>query len=141
MCLIPIDEIRIAETDILCYKNIFLDESDLWRSPVQGTRFPYNEPLVAEKDEDFHLTLIKGEISNGFHSYITEILFEPILAGLSLKPCVIPKGSEYCLGINNEIVSSHIIVFKTNKDYDKYASEHPSIKIMEFFNGLYSNKT
>lgn len=134
MCLIPIDEIRIAETDIICYKFIFQDESVLWRSTVQGKRFPYNKPLVAEKDEDFHLTLLESnflklrEITNGFHSYITKITFVPILLGMSLKSCVIPKGSEYCLGTRNDIVSSHIIVFKTEEDYDKYALKHPDIK-------------
>ena len=145
MCLVPIEEIKTAETDILCYKWVFSETSlTMWMAPYQGNRFPFNSLLEAEPARDgipFRLETVIGlntkfdlsiVINKGFHAYVSRDsarrnwCFEhedPYLA-----TCVIPKDSEYCLGENDEIVSTHMIVFSDDGEYEKYAAEHNDIE-------------
>jgi len=59
-------------------------------------------------------------IYNGFHSNrgFLSACFHNI--GGSIKLCIIPKGAEYCLGDNHDIVSTQLIVFSNLKEYIKY---------------------
>jgi len=59
-------------------------------------------------------------IYNGFHSNrnFLSACFHNI--GGSIKLCIIPEGSEYCLGDDHDIVSTQLIVFSNLKEYIKY---------------------
>ena len=133
MCLyVPRDEnIRIANEDMTVYKYIQKCSHD-W-IPIYFPRqyFPYNTILTARNIEGnsiehLHILVYQGfntvrEINEGFHSFIPKTSF--------IKPnpnaiCIIPKGSEYCLGQNSDIVSTNLIVFKTKLDYLRYKLFH-----------------
>ena len=130
MCLIVKEDckIEIAEKDITTYKCI--DEYEnywtgvLYRSPS----FAYNKLqkakhlcLDAYADID-HLQIERCgneiTIDEGFHSLINKDDY--FFAAFKKAICIIPKGSEYCFGEDNEVVSDQIIVFKTKEDYDRY---------------------
>lgn len=123
-------KIEIAEKDITTYKYI-ISYKNCWTGIFfQSSTFAYNElqkakGLYLEADELYvnieHLQRKRYNsttgIYEGFHSYIKEPNHFPYD---KKAICIIPKGSEYCLGIDNDIVSNQIIVFKTREDYDRY---------------------
>lgn len=133
MCLVVKKgcKIKIAEKDITTYKYIISYE-DYWTGIFfSNLPFAYNKLqkakcLCLESDELYvsikHLRRMKdikcvSVITEGFHSYIREPSHFPFDKKVI---CIIPKGSEYCFGDSNDIVSNQIIVFKTKEDYDRY---------------------
>lgn len=126
MCLLVKEgcKIEIAEKDITTYKCINEYENYwtgvLYRSPS----FAYNKLqkakhlcLDAYADID-HLQIEIFGIDEGFHSLINKD--SHFFAAFKKAICIIPKGSEYCFGKDDEVVSDQIIVFKTKEDYDRY---------------------
>jgi hypothetical protein len=125
MCLFIKDgcNIEIAKKDIVTFKTV-LERENYWEPSYIGTEsYEYNKTLTARKyphtPKDTIEHLQKGKIGNcpviheGFHSRVIDNVF-------CNKICIIPKGSEICYGDNNDIVSSHIIVFKNRSSYLKY---------------------
>lgn len=152
MCLITIQERPTkAVIDIFGYKWVVEnDDPNFWIAPYRGVTLPYNVPIIAELEnhgETPHLEIIPedelfsvfrtdgtvyGAVNNGFHSYKNERAANGSLLSRCyrafLRRCVIPKGSEYCDGTYGDIVSTHIIVFSSDEEFEKYKSEHQDIK-------------
>lgn len=57
-------------------------------------------------------------IEGGFHAFRTYRRAKS--SGFKFYPCIIPKGSEYGLGIHSDIVSTRIIVFSSFLGFLKY---------------------
>lgn len=57
-------------------------------------------------------------IEEGFHAF--RCYKKPKSSGLKFYPCIIPKGSEYGLGVYSDIVSTRIIVFSSFMGFLKY---------------------
>ena len=119
MCLyVPKDgKIEIAEKDIKVYKGVREFDSDTgWYSPCFFTRFDYNKVETARdgKTPIEHLSITCGCIHSGFHSMLKE---EDVDFGEIVCVCIIPKGSEYCIGKDGDVVSVKLIVFETWFDY------------------------
>lgn len=145
MCLIPIDKIRVAVNDILCYKCVLVEKpcpTNMWIAPYQVNRFQFNSRLEAESGEDgaaFHLSIVPHNgleaICKGFHAYVslTSAMHDNIMNMRSsmwyvkfqarLAQCVIPKGSEYCVGDRDDIVSTHMVVFSDLLEFRRYVSD------------------
>lgn len=127
MCLVVKKgcKIEIAEKDITTYKYINNYDENYWCGIFYPyPRFLYNEIQKAKYSFSLydrnleHLRIEKCRIINeGFHSHIN-----PYGSYFTIKKtfCIIPKGSEYCFGEYDDIVSNQIIVFKTKEDYDRY---------------------
>jgi hypothetical protein len=143
MCLlVPKDgKIEKARKDIKVYKSV-IDDGVCWRSPYFFTRFDYNKVETAmdgespiehlyidcEMLEHWLLSDLKGSeflpnlknskgcIHEGFHSMLKkdDVVFGEVT---DLRTCIIPKGSEYCIGMDGDVVSVKLIVFKTWFDY------------------------
>lgn len=127
MCLRVKDNayIKIAEKDIVCYKFVkkgFLNLT--WHSPIfeRKIRRKYKE-IIKSVDhlkfdcEDTGSRSSNFIISQGFHAFLTGDAAINDSLGImlndfscSLRQCIIPKGSEYCLGEFETIVSNQIIV-------------------------------
>ena len=131
MCLIVKDgcKIEIAKEDITTYKLINECENYWTGVYYRSPSFAYNKLQKAkhlclnELHVDInHLQIERCgnriTIDEGFHSLIDKdgYFFTPIKKAI----CIIPKGSEYCFGKYDEVVSNQIIVFKTKEDYDRY---------------------
>ena len=131
MCLIVKEDckIEIAKVDVTTYKYIDDYNDDYWCGIYFSTpKFSYNQ-IQQAKNKDYslfknieHLQIYNGMINEGFHSFINEYHYSRSKGSI----CIIPKGSEYCLGINDDIVSNQIIVFKTEEDYDRYIASKVS---------------
>lgn len=57
-------------------------------------------------------------IEEGFHAF--RGYMKAKASGLNFYPCIIPKGSEYGLGVYDDIVSTRIIVFSSFIKFLKY---------------------
>jgi hypothetical protein len=115
-----------ATKDILCYKLVE-DHVRYWNPFVFHEEFsyPYNKVLTAE-------SYGKGEICPIQHLEVKDIMnlygkmVEEGFHASCIKtrpythPCIIPKGTEYCLGENDEIVAVNMIVFRSTLDYYWY---------------------
>ena len=125
MCLIVEKDhkIEIAEEDIPVFKliNKSKESENTWIAPLFRTEHEFNKELEACE----HLELIFKEwagekggntILQGFHAY------QENKEGVILNYAIIPKGAEYCYGINNEIVSNRIIVFSSKEEYECFSS-------------------
>ena len=121
MCLIPESEIKVAEENIRVYKKVNISV-DSWIPSITGIGiYKFNEVIKAVDN----LKPVKSSLSSleviitGFHAFSDKIE----LPGYPEKPnAIIPRGSEYCLGRNGDIVANQIIVFRDNKELEDYVS-------------------
>lgn len=127
MCLIVPEDGKIekAKKNIKVYKGVLdFDDETGWRSPCFFTHFDYNKVETARdgKTPIEHLSIksksvelnCKGRINEGFHSMLKK---EDVDLGEIVCECIIPKGSEYCIGRDGDVVSVKLIVFETWFDY------------------------
>ena len=117
MCLIVKKgcKIEIAKRDITTYKKVRIHDHFLWSGVFYAGIFRFNKLEKAVTNLSINES---KEINEGFHSF-KRSYDNYVLCG-QLVTCIIPKGSEYCLGIEGDIVSNQIIVFRTVFDYIKY---------------------
>ena len=125
-------KIEIAEKDITTYKYVNSYKNNWIGIFFPVPSFTHNKLQKAKclsiDDLPIDLKHLQGEkcgdeiiINEGFHS----LLVKPSFLN-KLFICIIPKGSEYCFGEDNDIVSNQIIVFKTRQDYDRYIASKVS---------------
>lgn len=123
MCLTVIwgSKIEIAQKDIKVYKFV-KKHWNHWnpRYRQEHIRFKYCK-LITALDKDLKpiekLTIChypQKEIFEGFHSRVTN---RDCIAN---TVCIIPKGSEFCYGDDDDIVSTQLIVFKNRFQYLMY---------------------
>lgn len=127
-------KIEVAQEDITCYKIVRRrpDAYCSWASVFRWTVQPCNE-VVQARDDSLgwqpvveHLDVLSNTIHAGLHAYITmelaerAINIEEMCDNWDVYWSVIPKGAEYCLGINGDIVATQMIVFSSAEEYTKY---------------------
>ena len=130
MCLLTKHKIRLAKRDITVTRTVIKLTENTWCGYFYSyTDFLFNEIVTARTIDGKEITnLIQTPtccdsswytIEEGFHS---KRILDPL--DYNCIPieyiCIIPKGSEYCYGINSEVVSTKIIVFSSYKEYFKY---------------------
>ena len=115
---------EIARKDIVCWKRVGTKcLQGNWMPVIFANSyrtFPLNRVATALKDDKEPISHLEIDelgyaetIDYGFHANTK--FFTP-----DHKICVIPAGAEYCLGTDNEIVVTQIIVFDTYMDYIWY---------------------
>lgn len=131
MCLIVKQgcKTEIAQKDIVCYKFVE-GHGKYWKPCILGIfgnnagySYPYNKVLTAESynyGEKYSIQQLEIRcreglylIGEGFHARLNKTHYW-------MNICVIPKGTEYCLGRNNEIVAVNMIVFRSMLGYYWY---------------------
>lgn len=118
--VLPGSKPEIAQEDITCWKTVNMLGDDKWVAPVRGTFHNYDEVLTAcdrLSMKPFHDTygVLYYLIEEGFHAYgnIDDAEYKVnLFKTRTLVKCTIPAGAEYCLGANNEIVATKMIVHK-----------------------------
>lgn len=128
-------KIEIAEKPIVCRKIVFHVTDNIWESWLMRYKYEYNIELLA-KD---HIEIDKNNTINiGFHAFLNtkereDIINKiinpvlPVLDPLISVFAIIPKGSEYCLGNNEDIVANKMIVFSSKEELDKYLKTNENI--------------
>lgn len=121
---------EIAKKDIVCYKIV--DDWGRYWKPIYacGTEYAYsyNKVLTAESfimGKTYPIQHLEMKDYKGWENKIRKIINEGFHARCNSKYnwsniCVIPKGTEYCLGDDNEIVAVNMIVFRSVLGYCWY---------------------
>ena len=126
MCLYAKGEIKTARKNIYCYKSIIETGDGRWSGVFYNIKcFVFNEILTAQTTHGFdieHLVLSHGEVINeGFHATLkANRVPQPWNCRCPVKRCVIPKGSEYCEGLFDDVAAKNIIVFENDAQYILY---------------------
>lgn len=133
-------EPTIASGDIAVYKIVTHCNMSQYESAYRCTREHYNKCVEARDDSVNEFPVIGKlkvrdaangrEIHAGLHAYLEHgramIALSMVgmvgLRGFGLRVCraVIPKGAEYCLGDDGDIVATRMIVFNTENEYTEY---------------------
>lgn len=129
----------IAEKDIIVFKA--LDHYDLnnrkkvFCTPYQYYPIDFIDGKCVMKSDLY----MKSEsncyfVSIGIHSFRDEESAKVTCAGfpetkMTKHWAIIPKGSKYYIGDNNDIVSDNLIIFRTREDFREYKKEHSCSKL------------
>lgn len=125
MCLLkdykthPHNRPIIAKEDIVCYKQVCKDPSGLYETPYTYTTIPTEcienkVPFKAKIDDKFRFFLdhVLGKyniVEDGFIHVYTYPRFQ--FNRLTFE-CVIPKGTKYFVGIDQDLAAKEIIFLK-----------------------------
>ena len=143
MCLVKsliyhsheLDKPRIAEDNILVYKA--LCHSDLvCYTPFYGFRITFVNGIC--NIGNFLEKNTSVIVSYGLHSYYKEEECIHLCnyyadRGTIKHLAIIPKGSEYFIGLDNQIVSNNLIIFETYDDFEKYSKQNTFIELWKLF--------
>lgn len=120
----------VAQEDILVYKCLDCGDGEYW-TPYQymDITFTKGKYVYNEVNMDKSVYCGGGETTSvnfGIHSYGTK---NAALAtcrefhrsdGTSMHYAVIPKGSNFYIGIDEDVVSNNLIVYREKRTFDKY---------------------
>lgn len=139
MCLVKsltyhshgLDEPCIAENNILVYKAL-CHHDPICYTPFYGFKITFVNGICNISD---FLEKSRNAIVNlGLHSYYREGECTYLCSYYANKGtikhlAIIPKGSEYFVGLDNEIVSNNLIIFETYDDFKKYRKRNTYIEL------------
>lgn len=128
MCLFVQEnsEIQIATYPIAVFKRV---NSGLffWYSPMYDIETKRKYGVRLKACDHLKIRLFgynnKRTIEEGYHAFTFISAPHNTLCTLP-KFAVIPKGAEYCLGRDNDIVATEIIVFRTKRQFYKYLKKN-----------------
>ncbi len=109
---------KIAKKDITVYKYLKDQQNGLLRSPFVGAIYQIGVQQFADLDiRSYKYTKTNTfSVEAGLHAFTDyETAIEQCRFGSDVFKAIIPKGSEYLLGMGNEIVSSHLIIVEKMK--------------------------
>jgi len=127
----------IAKKDIIVFKA--LDHYDLFNgkkticTPYQFYPIDFIDGKCVMKS-DLYTESDSRFVNIGVHSFTKEEKAEKTCAGfpetkMTKHWAIIPKGSKYYIGVDNDIVSNNLIIFRTREDFRKYKKEHECSRI------------
>lgn len=107
MCLrVDQTELKVAETDITCYKLVRRNKNGRYRTAYQNTKIPIFCMLGLKKFKAngevlswklHESTMVAGGLIHTFE-YIEDAVYIKTLDGDEIWECVIPKGEKYIKG-------------------------------------------
>lgn len=125
----------IAEKDIIVYKA--LEQRDIFELKNFYTPFMHY-PIVFVNGKCIISSVLETNsspyVGYGVHACVNENLIKITIEFFSETKkitkhwAIIPKGSKYYIGADEDIVSNELIVFKTREDFRKYRKEHKCTK-------------
>ena len=128
---------RKAKTDILVYKclDYFCDN---YCTPFYYFPVYFEEGKCVLKVKHFSYNYVEKVISveEGIHSFYLEWCAQNVVTtfheedGTEKHYAIIPKGANYYIGNDGDVVSTELIVFETEKDYKKYVKNSEKICII-----------
>ena len=129
---------RKAETDILVYKC--LDCScGLHYTPYQNfpVYFKNGKCVMTTPHFSYERNGYRTIVKEGIHSFYRKIKAECVelsynyCFGTRMHYAIIPKGTKYYIGTAGDVVSTELIIFKTEKDYNNYIKSSEKICIID----------
>ena len=130
------DKPFIAKNNIVVYKALDTKNYDYTKSiytPYMHLHIVFDNGKCVMNEPSME---IYGKfIDKGIHAYTTEERCKITCdmyhheTGTKKFWAVIPKGSKYFVGNENDIVSDNLIIFKTREEFRKYKKENKCVKL------------
>ena len=128
---------RKAKTDILVYKCLDNNYGN-YCTPYMYFPVYFEDGKYVLKVKHFSYNNDKKVVivEEGIHSFYLEWCAQDVVTtfheadGTEKHYAIIPKGANYYIGNDGDIVSTELIVFETKKDYDKYVKSSEKICII-----------
>lgn len=120
----------VAQEDILVYKCLDCTDGE-YCTPYREMPITFNKGKYAYKKVGMreHFYCGSGETTSvdfGIHSFGTKgaaietcKMFH-VQSGTSMHYAIIPKGSNFYIGIDEDVVSNNLIVYREKRTFDKY---------------------
>ena len=120
----PFNRPLIADKDIVCYKQLWVNWNNAVVTPITKTLIPIKcihknkkkrIPFKAEILNKFkfiwkHVFGFSNEVTDGFiHTFSSEPFHYNHFWSCRIFKCVIPKGTKYFIGYNEDYASEQII--------------------------------
>ena len=119
MCLTPVHKnVLIATQDIRCYKWLIKRSSFLF-TPFKDELIVFKNGIAVQETDNFTYDL-DGDINKGIHSFQKRV--DRIIGRRYYS--IIPKGTQYYIGDENDLVSLKLIIFKNRLRYWIYKIFH-----------------
>jgi len=114
MCLTAIHpEPKTADKDIVCYKLLLQTSDGNFTSIVRNYPWSIHEPVESKLGPR---SLRFDEVEEGLHAYMTlEAAEKSTFCFDRIAKAVVPKGSRYYLGTNDEIAADHMELTKVHR--------------------------
>lgn len=117
-------EVNKALVSVIEYKKVNGEEVkyNAYSTPFQGTEVKFKDGKYLQKasGNGAHLTKrVHWAVNQGIHSVVKKTHFK-----LFWHHAVIPKGTNFFLGENDDVVSEKLLVFETDKDYEDYCKNN-----------------
>ena len=120
----------VAQEDILVYKCLDCEDGEYW-TPFQymSIAFTKGKYVYDEANMDESVYCGKGSsssVSVGIHSFGTKgaalLTCRDFytMNGTSMHYAIIPKGSNFYIGIDEDVVSNNLIVYRQKRCFDKH---------------------
>lgn len=121
MCLITLSSEQVADKDILCYK-ILMRRTNYFVSPYLEYRYDIPS-TVEDTTEEKYFKVMRGEMVgsgflHAFRTHIAAIHWRRVMQGREpytsfvIAECIIPAGTRYYIGIDNDICSKKLRLVK-----------------------------
>lgn len=117
----------IASHDIKCYKMLEHCTITMYKTPYMRSTILFKDGVCIQQCDKFRIICSKDDINKWYH------IFEGIHSVTSDFSCytdycskiaIIPKGTEFYTGINDDLVSLKLIIFKNKFRYYMYKIFH-----------------
>lgn len=139
MCLTILEKTnkRVAVNDILVYKCLDYD-SDSYSTPFQYFPIYFTENgryWMSVKNFTYSHEGNYKNVEQGIHAYYDKEMADDTSesfvdsCGTETHYAIIPKGAKYYIGNKGDVVTTTLIIFETEKDYENYIVEKNGEKI------------
>lgn len=141
MCLKVATKKLVAETDLLVFKCLDYDGYGNYCTPFQYYPVKFDGGQCTIKGGDNALTTDNGWdpqighykiIRYGVHAFVSREKAVDVARNFvetKTHYAVIPKGNFYYRGIDFDIVTTDMIVFRSKRAFEKYTKEHEVKKV------------
>ena len=115
----PLNRPLIAEKDIICYKKLQQVGNDAYVTPCTDTQIPIEciQDKVPFKAEILHKIIFIWRHILGFSDcvedgFIHTFKEDDVYSSYIVFECIIPKGTKYFIGTNDDYASEQIIFIR-----------------------------
>ena len=138
MCLYVNSKVLIAKENLKCFKVLQKVNMDSYCTPFMLMPIIFRRgiakvSIVGELRLFQSLLRLGHEIHRGIHAYCTkryvDKMWWPSLNSHELKNAIIPKGAQFCIGQDGDVVATKMIIFRNDEAFEKFLEKNKAIRM------------
>ena len=138
MCLYVNSKVLIAKENLRCFKVLQKRNMNGYCTPFMcmPINFRYGmakADIVGELRVYRSLMRPGHEIHQGIHAYCAKKYADKIWGFLlnshEIKNAIIPKGAQFCIGQDGDVVATKMIIFRNDEAFEKFLEKNKAIRM------------